>query len=109
MRLGPDGAPRSGPMLDPVQVPAQRQHRPMHEGLGPRQAAQARGDPGAVLLRKIPRVLHAATRRHCQHDFSAHGMDTQRVAARLAMPAHTNRMKLAVNLTEIADGSRPRR
>src|SRR6185369_9969250 len=34
--LGPDGAPRAGPMLDPVQVPAQRQHRAVDEGLGPR-------------------------------------------------------------------------
>src|SRR5262249_46239147 len=97
-RLGPGGTPRTWPMLDPVQMPAQRQRRPMREGLGARQAAQPSGDPGAVFFRKIPRMLHAAARRHCQHDFTAYGVDAQRVAARLSMPAHADRMNLAVNL-----------
>src|SRR4249920_3110099 len=104
MRFDPDGTPRTVPMVNPMRVSAQWQHCPMHKGCGTRQSAQARGNPRTVLFRKILRVPHAAARRNRQHDFTAYGVDTQRIAARLAMPAHANRMKLAVNV----DGNRRR-
>ncbi len=77
-------------MLDSVIDAAQRNDRAMREGRSLRQAFQARGDPGRMLVRELARLLEAAARRHREHDFAAGGVDTQGVAARLPMTAHAH-------------------
>ncbi len=62
----------------------------MHEGRRLRQALEPRRDPSAMLLRKVPGFPHAAARRHGENDLAQRGIDAQRIAARLAVPAQAH-------------------
>ena len=72
---------------DAVRDAAQRHDRAVRERRRLRQAMQPRRDPAAVLLRECLRLLQAAARRHGEHDLARRGLDAQRVAARLPVPA----------------------
>src|SRR3569623_1398792 len=103
-RLGPDRAALARPMHNLVRDMTQRQRRTDRKRRRLRQAAEARGAPGAMTLRKILRIGQIAARRHGQDGFAAARMDAQRVAPRAAMPAQLNRINRGADF----DGKRAR-
>jgi hypothetical protein len=88
--LGPDRAAHAAAMHDAMRDAAQRNLDAMHEGRRFRQALEPRRDPSAVLLREVSGFPHDAARRHGEHDLARGGIDAQRVAARLAVPAQAH-------------------
>src|SRR5262249_12124528 len=98
VRLDPDRASRTRPMLYTVFATAQRQQRTLSERRSAWQPSQPRRNPCTVLLRELFCVLHAAARRHSEDDFAACRKDAQCVTARLPVSAHAHRMDLAVKI-----------
>src|SRR5579859_1246034 len=57
-----------------------------------RGSRSSRGNPRAVLLRKVARLLERPARRNRQHHLAGRRLDTQCVAPRLAVPAHAHKV-----------------
>ena len=107
--LGPDRAALAAAMHDAMRHAAQRHLGAMRKRRRLRQPLQPRRDPAAMLLRELVRLLHAAARRHGEHDFARGGIDAQRVAARLPVPAQPDEIDRLVENDLDAEGSLGRR
>jgi hypothetical protein len=70
-----------------VRLAAQRHLHPVRERGRLRQTLEPRRDPAAVLLGEFLCFPHAAARRHGENHLARGRVDTQRVAAGLAMAA----------------------
>src|SRR6516225_2067255 len=90
VRLGPHRAAHAAAIDDAMRLAAQRHLDAVRERCRCRQALEPRGDPAAVLLRELFRLLEAAARRHGENHLAGGGVDAQRIASRLAMPAQAH-------------------
>lgn len=88
--LGPHRAARAGAMNDAMRRAAERYHRARLERRGLRQATETRGDPRTVTLREVLRFGERAPRRHGEDGFAVARMNSERVAARTAMPTQSD-------------------
>jgi hypothetical protein len=88
--LGPHRAAHATTMRDSMRLAAQGHDHAIGEWRGARQPIEPRGNPRAVLLRKLARLLESAARWNRQHDFARRRLDAQRVAPRLAMSPHAH-------------------
>src|SRR5262249_17795599 len=88
--LRPRRAARARPVDDTMWLTAQRHIHPLREGRRLRQPLPPASNPPAVLLRELLCLLETASRRHGENHLAQGGIDTQRVAPRLAMTTQTH-------------------
>src|SRR5262245_15789636 len=85
--LGPHGSTRTAPVHDAVRHATQGHLDAMRERRRLGQSLEPRRNPTAVRAREIARFLQAATRRDSEHHIARRGVDAQRIAASLPVPA----------------------
>src|SRR3954454_21138737 len=87
----PHRTARAGTMNDPMRDAAKRYHCARLERRGLRQTTETCRDPCAVALREVFCFGERAARRHGEDGFAITRMNSERVTARAAMPAQSNR------------------
>src|SRR6185437_11979573 len=100
--LDPDCTTDTFAMVDPMADATQWQECSVRKRHGIRQPPQSRCDPCTVFSRKLSRLLHAAARRHREHDVTAGRMDSKRIAPRPAVAAKAHLIDLAVERNRYA-------
>src|SRR3954447_18633147 len=103
-RLRPHRSALAGAVHDPVRNAAQRHHGAREKRRRLRQAAETRGNPGAVTVRKLLGIGERAARRHGENGFAVAWMNAQSVTPRAAMPAQAYRIELRAMFDEKARG-----
>src|SRR5690349_24668065 len=89
-RFRPDRAARAFTVRDAMCQTAKGHLAAMCEWRRLGQPPEPRRDPCAVPLREVTGIPQAATRRDGQHHLARRGVDAQRVAPRLFMPAQAH-------------------